>query len=166
MGNSDEVRQRVLRKIEELKRRGLVGTKQPERKEPEEDTLIYKGVHRDFTAVPNIFYHCGKAVSDGELRLWGTLVTYAMNKGHCWPGRKRLCKDMGTSNARLTKLIKGLREKGLIKSERRGLNQTNKYTIFDPKKRFPGWTATSVAIRTATGVAWNKTKREEKEEND
>src|SRR4030042_3751024 len=78
MGNSDEVRQRVLRKIEELKRRGLVGTKQPERKEPEEDTLIYKGVHRDFTAVPNIFYHCGKAISDGELRLWGTLISYAV----------------------------------------------------------------------------------------
>lgn len=164
MSDFEDKREQARQMLERLRQRGLVRTKQPERKEPEEDTLIYKGVHRDFTAVPNIFIHCGKAISDGELRLWGTLVAYALDKGHCWPGRKRLCKDMGTSNARLTKLIKGLRQKGLIKSERRGLNQTNKYTIFDPKKRFPGWTATSVAIRTATGIAWNKTKREEKEE--
>ena len=38
-----------------------------------------------------------KRIPHGAFRLWHLLRDYAGKKMHCWPGQRRLCRDLGSN---------------------------------------------------------------------
>lgn len=58
-------------------------------------------------------------LSDGAYRLYALLLKYARDKSGCWPGRKRLAKDLGKSVATIERRLAELVKHGLITRQQR-----------------------------------------------
>jgi DNA-binding MarR family transcriptional regulator len=94
--------------------------------------LKYKGRLVNFAAVPNELVDLG--LKPRELALWLVLKVYTYNgKESCFPGRATLAKKMGVGLVTVSKAIKGLEQKHLLKTKRRYMGQSNIYTLLDPK---------------------------------
>lgn len=57
------------------------------------------------------------------------LVSYANNKGECWPGIERLAAEMGVHERTIRRSINELVEKGAITKVSRGKKLTNVYNV-------------------------------------
>lgn len=64
-----------------------------------------------------------KDLSDGAYRLYVLLLKYARDAEGCWPGRKRLARDLGTSVSTVDRRLSELVKRELITREQR-LNRT------------------------------------------
>lgn len=84
---------------------------------------------KGFTIIPNSIIKGGKRLTDAEFRLYCTISSYDFQKGHSFPGRKTLAKEMGASVAKIDRVKKKLEEKGGIKKKRRGQGITNMYYL-------------------------------------
>lgn len=69
------------------------------------------------------------SLSNGAVRLYSLLQTYAWQDGVCFPGQQRLADDMGKSVATVKRYLSELVACGLIVRTRRGLNKTNLYRL-------------------------------------
>lgn len=54
--------------------------------------------------------------------LYALLCAYADDQYQCHPGNERLARDLGCSEKTITRYIKELKEKGIIKRYQRGFN--------------------------------------------
>jgi hypothetical protein len=67
------------------------------------------------------------------LRLVLVLGFYAGRNGECWPARKTLARDCGSSVGRISRLITRLVELGYIERHRYAYGSFNAYRVlFDP----------------------------------
>jgi len=58
-------------------------------------------------------------LSDGALRTYATLVSFARQEQRCWPGLDRIARDRGKSPRRITAHLQELRRVGLVSTTRR-----------------------------------------------
>lgn len=70
-----------------------------------------------------------------------SFVTYGQDEGEVFPSMETLCRITSMSRPRATRTITSLIRKGLVKKKRRGLTQSNVYTLADNAAM---WAATSV----------------------
>ena len=100
----------------------------------QEGLCIYKGALRDFSAIPNILFRAGKAISAPALRVWGTLVMHAQGKGHSFPGIKLLSNETGLDRKAIFRALDELEWKKMLKRKKTG--RANNYVLYDP---IPKW---------------------------
>ena len=89
-----------------------------------EDPQIRDG----FTQIPNLILRTRNLSRDAKL-LYGILLSYAWQKGSCFPGYDTLQLDMQCGRPQISKYLKELRERDLIHVKRRGQGKTSIYTI-------------------------------------
>jgi biotin operon repressor len=128
--------------------------------QPEPNTLRVENevLRRGFTIIPNYVLKSRELSRDAKL-LYGILLSYAWQKGSCFPGYDTLMEDLQCGRPQLAKYIKELRESGLIEVQRRGQGKTSIYTIKDlpgdPPQKFQNETSRS----TRTKKFQNETSR-------
>src|SRR5215208_4406699 len=99
---------------------------------PEADTLRVENeaLRKGFTLIPNVILRARGLSRDAKL-LYGDLLSYAWQKGSCFPGYDVLMADMPCHREALAKYIKELKTVGLIEVQRRGQGKTSIYTLRD-----------------------------------
>ena len=99
---------------------------------PQQDTLRIENeaLRRGFTLIPNYVLRARTISRDAKL-LYGILLSYAWQKGNCWPGYDTLMEDLQCGRPQLAKYIKELKDTGLVHVQRRGQGLTSIYTIKD-----------------------------------
>ena len=93
-----------------------------------EDETLRQG----FTQIPNSILRM-KDVSAGAKLTYVALLSYAWQKGSCFPGQETLAEDMGVSKRSVITYLQELQKAGLLRVTRRGLGRTNVYVL--PKSR-------------------------------
>lgn len=83
---------------------------------------------RGFTQVPNFILENEK-LSVGAKLTYAMMLRYAWNKGHCYPGQKRLAADAGMGSRSVGRYIRELETTGFITIQRRGLGKVNIYEL-------------------------------------
>ena len=118
----------------------------PDAQQPEPNTLRVENevLRRGFTIIPNYVLKSRELSRDAKL-LYGILLSYAWQKGSCFPGYDTLMEDLQCGRPQLAKYIKELRESGLIEVQRRGQGKTSIYTI----KEIPGNTPQKFRFETS-----------------
>ncbi len=146
---------------------------EPNAQRPEPNTLRVENevLRRGFTIIPNCVLKSRELSRDAKL-LYGVLLSYAWQKGSCFPGYDTLMEDLQCGRPQLAKYIKELRESGLIEVQRRGQGKTSIYTIkdlpADPPQKFQNETSRSsgskppvVPNRNVEEYSIKKTQKEE-----
>ena len=97
------------------------------------DTIVIHSkdpvVQQGFTQVPKFI------LKDPNLSL-GAKVTYSALLGYAWdnasvfPGQATLAKEMGVTERHVRRFISELKTAELLRVERRGLGQTNRYHLY------------------------------------
>ena len=96
----------------------------------------YVKVYKDFLATKNL------TVEEKMIYIaLKSFVTYGQDEGEVFPSMENLCKLTSMSRSRATRTITSLIKKGVVTKKRRGLTQTNIYTLFDNPSM---WAADSV----------------------
>src|SRR5207237_734274 len=90
----------------------------------EDNSLLSKG----FTQVPNAILR-DPDLSDGAKLTYAMLLSYAWTDNRSFPGQERLAKDLGKERKAVIRYINELKEKALVRVERRGMGKTNIYYI-------------------------------------
>ena len=88
------------------------------------DPVVTEG----FTQVPN-FILKNNNLTVGEKMTFAMLFSYAWHNAKVFPGQERLAKDIGVTRQSVNTFIQGLKKKGFLTIERRGLGKTNRYTL-------------------------------------
>jgi len=83
---------------------------------------------KKFVMIPNVIMMADNLSASAKY-LYGLLVMYAWQDGCCWPGQKRLAKDANTNDKTIRRWLNELLVSGLVTWKRRGLTQTNVYTL-------------------------------------
>lgn len=99
--------------------------------EPSSADTIYiedETLRAGFAQVPNRILRM-KGLSHGARLTYALLLSYAWQKGSCFPGQERLAEDLDVSRQSISTYLRELKTKGLIIVKRRGLGQTNVYII-------------------------------------
>jgi len=97
---------------------------------PEPGTLLIEDetLRAGFTQMPNRVLRAPNLSRDAKI-LYAFLLSYAWQRGHCFPGYAQLCADMGASHSIVRKYMHELEVVGLLVQRRRGLGKTNLYTL-------------------------------------
>ncbi len=89
-----------------------------------EDETLRSG----YTVIPNfILRH--PDISAGAKLAYIVLLSYAWQAGSCFPGQERMAEDMGSGKRSIVRYMQELEEAGLLEVKRRGLGQTNVYSL-------------------------------------
>jgi ElaB/YqjD/DUF883 family membrane-anchored ribosome-binding protein len=89
-----------------------------------EDEALAQG----FTQIPNTVLR-RKDLSAGAKLTYMVLLSYAWEKGSCFPGQERLAEDIGAGKRSVIRYVQELQETGLLEIKRRGLGKTNVYIL-------------------------------------
>src|SRR5215207_11622914 len=84
-----------------------------------------------FVLLPRTLLHAPGLSRDPKL-LYAVLLSYAWQRGSCFPGYARLQHDLGCGINQVTKYLRELEGAGLVTRRRRGLGKTTVYTLHDP----------------------------------
>ncbi len=87
-------------------------------------------VARGFAKMPNAILRNPQLSRDARL-CYAILRSYAWDDGHTFVGQETLARDLGCTARRVRDYIKELEAAGLVSPERRGLNLTNRYHLYD-----------------------------------
>jgi hypothetical protein len=90
----------------------------------EDDSLLSKG----FTQVPNVILR-DPSLSDGAKLTYAMLLSYAWSDNSSFPGQERLAEHLGKERKAVIRYIQELKNRKLVRVERRGLGLTNIYYI-------------------------------------
>lgn len=83
---------------------------------------------KNFTQVPNrVFKDTDLSIS--SRLLYVTLLSYAFGKNFCFPKLETLADTMGISERQISNLIKELKKKGYLKTEKMGYAGPNRYQL-------------------------------------
>ena len=89
-----------------------------------EDDLLKQG----FTQVPNALLRW-PGVTHGAKLTYALLLSYAWQVGSCFPGQEQLAHDLSVERKAVIRYLKELKDKQLIRVERRGMGKTNVYYL-------------------------------------
>ena len=84
-----------------------------------------------FVLLPRTLLHAPGLSRDAKL-LYAVLLSYAWQRGSCFPGYERLQADLGCGINQVTKYLRELEGAGLVTRRRRGQGKTTLYTLHDP----------------------------------
>lgn len=87
-----------------------------------------------FTQVPNFLLN-SKDLSFSAKVVYAKLLSYAWNNNRVFPGQERMASEIGSKRSTVNKAIKELEAKEWIEISRRGLGQTNIYTLHHTVRR-------------------------------
>ncbi len=94
--------------------------------------ILNEALKKGFTQLPNYVLK-DKDLSFGARLAYAVLLSYAWQEGSCFPGQKRMAKDLGSSDRSIRTFLTELKTKGYITWKQQGLNKTNIYYILDYK---------------------------------
>ena len=89
-----------------------------------EDDLLKQG----FTQVPNALLRL-PGVTHGAKLTYALLLSYAWQLGSCFPGQEQLAQDLSVERKAVIRYLKELKDKQIIRVERRGMGKTNVYYL-------------------------------------
>jgi DNA-binding transcriptional ArsR family regulator len=89
------------------------------------DPALLKG----FTQVPNFILR-SKNLTDGAKVVYAMLLSYGWHNNCVFPGQERLADDTGKDERTVSRHLRELKDKGFVKTVRRGLGKTNVYELF------------------------------------
>lgn len=98
--------------------------------------VLNEALKHGFTQLPNYVLR-DKNLSFGARLSYAILLSYAWQEDSCFPGQKRMAKDLGTTDRSIRTFLNELKEKGYITWKQRGLNRPNVYYILDFKPLKP-----------------------------
>jgi hypothetical protein len=101
-----------------------------------------------FVLLPRALLHAPGLSRDAKL-LYAVLLSYAWQRGSCFPGYERLQADLGCGINQVTKYLRELEGAGLVTHRRRGLGKTTLYTLHDPPTPPQGGATTPVSPQEA-----------------
>lgn|SRR5579871_1229262 len=116
-----------------------------------ERNIILRGADllsaRGFTQVPNHVLESA-VLSPGAKLAYAMLLKYAWQNDYCFPGQRRLSKDMGVTDRSVRTYLQELEQKQFISIRQRGLGKPNLYELnlvhriasVPSRKKFPVWT--------------------------
>lgn len=98
--------------------------------QPDGATVLHSdpATQAGFTIIPNVILRA-RRLSPGSRLLYGLLKMYAWQAGTAYPGQERLADELGVSARQIRNYQQELEAAGLLRVERRGLTQTNRYWI-------------------------------------
>lgn len=98
-----------------------------------EQTVVFEqsAINGGFTSTPNWLLKAQTLSRDAKLT-YIYLLSYAWQKGFCFPGEEALSHDLDASRFSIMRWLKELRDARLIDVRRRGLGLTNIYVIKEP----------------------------------
>jgi Helix-turn-helix domain len=99
-----------------------------------------------FVLLPRTLLHAAGLSRDAKL-LYAVLLSYAWQRGSCFPGAERLQADLGCGKNQVTRYLQELEHAGLLSRRRRGQGKTTVYTLHDPPGPPTAPTATGQAAR-------------------
>lgn len=96
----------------------------------EQDTIYVEDatLRNGFTIIPNAIIG-RRDISAGAKLAYVLLLSYAWQKGSCFPGQLRMSEDMGVTDRTIRTYLRELETVGLVITRQRGLNQTNVYIL-------------------------------------
>lgn len=96
----------------------------------ERDTIIVEDelLREGFTQVPNILLR-KPDLTHGAKLAYALLLSYAWGERRCFPGQEQLSVDMGVERKAVIRYLKELKDKQIIRVERRGMGKTNVYYL-------------------------------------
>jgi predicted transcriptional regulator len=99
-------------------------------KENKQDKVIFRELEKQygFAQISHLVTE-DKLLSDLAIRVYLSLLKYAMNKNYCFPGQDKLALTIGKSRSSVFRGLNELRNRGLVSWKTRGLNKTNLYVI-------------------------------------
>ena len=88
---------------------------------------------RRYTKVYNDFLNTDHLTTEEKMVYIAlkSFVTYGQDEGQVFPSMETLCRLTSMSRPRATRAITSLIKKGVVKKKRRGLTQSNIYTLYD-----------------------------------
>ncbi len=89
-----------------------------------EDDLLKQGL----TQVPNALLRW-PGVTHGAKLTYALLLSYAWQLGSCFPGQEQLAQDLSVERKAVIRYLKELKDKQIIRVERRGMGKTNVYYL-------------------------------------
>src|ERR687884_1242793 len=109
--------------------RGFIMPEEEYNAPPDQGTIIIEEerLRESWTSIPNTILR-RTDVSPGAKLTYVMLLTYAYQKGSCFPGQETVARDMGVSRRSVVTYLKELQAVGLLLVKRRGLGKTNVYT--------------------------------------
>lgn len=81
-----------------------------------------------FTQVPNVILKSAD-LSVGAKLAYAMLLSYAWQKGSCFPGQETLAEDMGSGRRSVVRYLEELERQGFVSIKRQGLGKVNIYTL-------------------------------------
>lgn len=119
-----------------------------------------------FTQIPNAILR-RPDIAPGAKLTYMVLLSYAWQKGHCFPGQETMACDLGVSKRSVVTYLAQLAELGLLRVKRRGLGKTNLYILpkvtTAPKVAPPTKAATPKATARLTPIDTRATASEREE---
>jgi hypothetical protein len=98
----------------------------------EPDTLLIENeaLHQGFTVIPNFILR-NPSLSIGARMMYTLLLSYAWQEGSCFPGQKRIARELGIKERMVRYYLTELQNSGFVEAKRRGLGKTNIYILKD-----------------------------------
>ncbi len=96
----------------------------------DEQTIVVEdeALRRGFTQLPNYLFEI-RGLSHSAKLTYGIIMSYAWQKGSCFPGQDKLARTLEVSTRSVIEYLKELQSHQLIRIQRRGLGKTNVYHI-------------------------------------
>lgn len=109
---------------------------------------------------------CSPKLSHGAKILYAAVLDYiwALGDKSSWPSQERLAQDIGVGDRTIRNYFQELKDCGLIEITRRGLSQTNVYTIQPPDLERLGLEPNFLSERKQSSVQERKQSSEEEEQ--
>ena len=98
--------------------------------DPSEQTIVVEDetLREGFTQIPNALLRRAD-ITPGAKLTYMALLSYAWQKGSCFPGQDHLASDLGIGKRTVVRYLPELEEKRLLQIKRRGLGLTNIYVL-------------------------------------
>jgi DNA-binding transcriptional regulator YhcF (GntR family) len=98
----------------------------------EPDTLLIENeaLRKGFTVIPNFILR-NPSLSIGARMMYTLLLSYAWQEGSCFPGQKRIARELGIKERMVRYYLTELQNSGFVEAKRRGLGKTNIYVLKD-----------------------------------
>lgn len=116
-----------------------------------------------FTIVPNaVIYNA--TLSIPARFVYGLLKSFAWRGDNCFPGQRKLAEILGVTDRSVRSYMAELIDVGLVTSERRGMGESNLYTLsfLTERNSASGLIGTELPDKTGNELPTKKTKEEKK----
>ena len=94
--------------------------------------VLNEALKHGFAQIPR-YVLCDHKLSFGARLTYAVLLSYAWQKGSCFPGQERMSLDLGVTRRAISKYLVELKKHKYVNWKRVGMGKTNIYYILDYK---------------------------------